>query len=71
MSHYWVRLFVINFYVVIYIWVYPSLHTVKTIRKRLNSEVDVVQVENGAYRPFKETLSLFLKHIVSAKDNTA
>ena len=37
----------------------------KDIRRRLNSEVDIVRVENGAYRPFKETLSSFLTHIVS------
>lgn len=40
-------------------------YVVKDIRKRLNSEVDVVHVENGAYRPFKKTLSAFLTHIVS------
>ena len=48
---------------------YPSLqrsYVVKDIRKRLNSEVDIVRVENGAYRPFKKTLSAFLTHIVSS-----
>ena len=46
---------------------YPGLqqsYVVKDIRKRLNSEVDIVQIENGAYHPFKETLSTF--HIVSS-----
>ena len=38
---------------------------VKEVRKKLNSEVDIVRVENGAYRPFKDTLSSFLVHIVS------
>lgn len=37
----------------------------KDVRKRLNAEVDVIRVENGAYRPFKKTLSAFLTHIVS------
>lgn len=36
----------------------------KAIRKKLNSEVDIKRVENGAYRPFKATLSSFLEHIV-------
>lgn len=36
----------------------------KDIRKRLNSEVEIVRVENGAYRPFKKTLSAFLTHVV-------
>ena len=48
---------------------YPGLqrsYVVKDIRKRLNSEVDIVRIENGAYRPFKETLSTFLSHIVSS-----
>ena len=47
---------------------YPSLqrsYFVKDVRKRLNAEVDVVRVENGAYRPFKKTLLAFLTHIVS------
>ena len=38
---------------------------VKLIRKKLNSEVDMIRIENGAYRPFKSTLSSFLSHIVS------
>ena len=38
----------------------------KDTRKRLNSEVDLVRVENGAYCPFKKTLSAFLTHIVSS-----
>lgn len=38
----------------------------KDVRKHLNSEVEVVRVENGngAYRPFKKTLSAFLTHVV-------
>ena len=38
----------------------------KDIRKQLNSEVDIIRVENGAYRPFKKTLSAFLTRIVSS-----
>ena len=48
---------------------YPSLqrsYAVKSVRKRLNSEVEIVRVENGAFRPLKATLSTFLTHIVSA-----
>ena len=37
---------------------------VKEVRKKLNSKVDIVRVENGAYRPIKDTLSSFLAHIV-------
>ena len=36
------------------------------MRKQLNSEVDIVRVENGAYRPFKKTLSALLTKIVSS-----
>ena len=38
---------------------YPSLqrsHLVKSLRTKLNAEVDVVSVPNGAYRSFKETV---------------
>ena len=48
---------------------YPSLqrsYAVKSVRKRLNSEVEIVRVENGAFRPLKATLSTYLTHIVSA-----
>ena len=38
----------------------------KDIRKRLNSEVDIIRIENGAYRPFKKILSAFLSHVVSS-----
>ena len=38
---------------------------VKDVRKQLNAEVDIVQVENGAYHPFRKTLSAFLAHIVT------
>ena len=40
-------------------------YVVNDIRKRLNSEVDIVRVENGAYRPLKKTLSTFLTHVSS------
>ena len=36
----------------------------KDVRKRLKSEVEIVRVDNGAYRPFKKTLSTFLTHVV-------
>ena len=39
---------------------------VKAIRNQLNSEVDIIRVENGAYRPFKKTLSTFLAYIATA-----
>ena len=46
---------------------YPGLqrsYVVKDVRKRLNSKVEIVRVESGAYRPFKKTLSAFLTHVV-------
>ena len=36
----------------------------KSLRARLNAEVDVVSVPNGAYRSFKETLSSVVKQVV-------
>lgn len=47
---------------------YPSLqrsYVVKDVRKQLNVEVDIVRLENGAYHPFRKTLSAFLAHVVS------
>ena len=46
---------------------YPSLqrsHLVKSLRTKLNAEVDVVSVPNGAYRSFTETLSSVVKQVV-------
>ena len=40
-------------------------YAVKAVRTRLYSEVDVVRDDNGAYWPFKETLSSCLSHLVS------
>ena len=53
---------------VIHSQMYPDLqrsHVVKSIRRRLNSEVDIISVANGAYRPFVSTLSTVLRHVVS------
>ena len=44
---------------------------VKSIRKQLNLEVDIIRVENGAYCPLNKTLSTFLAHIVSLADSNS
>ena len=36
----------------------------KSLRTKLNAEVDVVSVPNGAYRSFTETLSSVVKQVV-------
>ena len=41
----------------------------KSLRTRLNAEVDVVSVPNGAYRSFKETLSSVVKQVVRKTKN--
>jgi hypothetical protein len=42
---------------------------VKSLRTKLNAEVDVVSVPNGAYRSFKETLSSVVKQVVRKRNN--
>ena len=37
---------------------------VKSLHTKLNAEVDVVSVPNGAYRSFEETLLSVVKHVV-------
>ena len=41
----------------------------KSLRTRLNAEVDVVSVPNGAYRSFTETLSSVVKQVVRKTNN--
>ena len=41
----------------------------KSLRTRLNAEVDVVSVPNGAYRSFTKTLSSVVKQVVRKKNN--
>ena len=41
----------------------------KSLRTRLNAEVDVVSVPNGAYRFFKKTLSSVVKQVVRKTNN--
>ena len=46
---------------------HPSLqrsYYVKELRKRLNSEVEIISVNGGAYRSLKKTLSTVLQHLV-------
>ena len=45
----------------------PSLqrsHVVKSIRKQLNDKVEIVSLNDGAYRPLKRTLATILEYEV-------
>lgn len=37
-------------------------HAVKAVRKRLNDQVDVVPIKDGAHRPLKPTLTTVIEH---------
>ena len=42
----------------------------KSLRQKLNAEVEVISVPNGAYRPFLETLSAVIEHMVRHCNST-
>ena len=46
-------------------------HVVKSLRAKLNAEVEVVSVPNGAYRSFKETLSSVVKQVVRKTNSSS
>jgi len=50
-----------------HIQICPSLqrtHVVKGVRKQLNEKVELVSLQDGAYRPIKPTLATILTHEV-------